>query len=180
MLVSRNSVLGPKLHCRAYVLVHRFSYPLGQTRIFVRIVIATAREVPIRNRHFDPVGTRSDLEISGPVPKFISGSVVAGYDAIAYGHPLAQTGITFSSFIGIAYKAPIRNRNSEALVTPYCLSNVSLDHVNPWRGNHTESSGHSDRKLCSTPRENSSPGCRYGCTNITDIVTPSKLFPPLQ
>ncbi|MQL82899.1 hypothetical protein Taro_015392 [Colocasia esculenta] len=39
--------------------------PLGRTRIFVRPAIGTAREAPIRNRHFDPVGTRSNSEISG-------------------------------------------------------------------------------------------------------------------
>ncbi|MQM06956.1 hypothetical protein Taro_039789 [Colocasia esculenta] len=54
--------------------------------------------------------------------------------------------------------------------------------VNPGRGNHTESAYHNDRKLCSTRRENSSPGRRYGCTNIADIVTPVGLFspPPLK
>ena len=41
-------------------------------------------------------------------------------DAIAYGHRFAQTGITFRSVIGIAYKTPIRNRHSEALVDNNC------------------------------------------------------------
>ncbi|MQL95446.1 hypothetical protein Taro_028120 [Colocasia esculenta] len=45
---------------------------------------------------------------------------------------------------------PIRNRYSEAPVALYSLSNVSLDYVNPWRGNHMESGCHDDRKLCST------------------------------
>ncbi|MQM20743.1 hypothetical protein Taro_053771, partial [Colocasia esculenta] len=36
-LVSRNSMLGPKFHRRACVLVHRLSYPLGKTEdIFLR------------------------------------------------------------------------------------------------------------------------------------------------
>ncbi|MQL85609.1 hypothetical protein Taro_018141 [Colocasia esculenta] len=119
-------------------------------------------------------------------------------DAIAYGHPFAQMGITFRSVIGIAYKTPIRNRHSNMLIAPYCRirkdlisgsknlhfalqncdsdgrspcfkgfhDNVSLDHVNLGRGGHTESVSHGDRKLCSTRRENSSPGRRYGCTNI--------------
>ncbi|MQL77114.1 hypothetical protein Taro_009532 [Colocasia esculenta] len=39
-------------------------------------------------------------------------------DAIAYGHPFAQTCITFCSVIGIVYKTPIRNRHSETLVAP--------------------------------------------------------------
>ncbi|MQL75585.1 hypothetical protein Taro_007948 [Colocasia esculenta] len=49
-------------------------------------------------------------------------------------------------------------------------NNVSLDFVNPWRGNHTELACHGDRKLCSTRPENCSPGCKYGCTNIADII----------
>ncbi|MQL99399.1 hypothetical protein Taro_032121, partial [Colocasia esculenta] len=39
-------------------------------------------------------------------------------DAIAYGYPFTQTGITFCSVIEIAYKTPIQNRHSETLVTP--------------------------------------------------------------
>ncbi|MQL92111.1 hypothetical protein Taro_024739 [Colocasia esculenta] len=104
-LVSRNFVLGLKFCPGACVLVHRLSYPLGQTRIFicpgietaceapirnrhfdpvgwmrifVRPGIGTAREAPIQNRHFDPVGTRSHSEISGPAPKFRSGNMLAG------------------------------------------------------------------------------------------------------
>ncbi|MQL87072.1 hypothetical protein Taro_019607 [Colocasia esculenta] len=79
-------------------------------------------------------------------------------NAFAYGHPFAQTGITFSSVIGITYKTPIRNRHSETLIAPLLLSNVSLDHVNPGRGNPTELAYHGNQKLCSTRCENSSPG----------------------
>ncbi|MQL85894.1 hypothetical protein Taro_018418 [Colocasia esculenta] len=117
-LVSRNSVLGPKFHRGAYVVIHRLSYPFGKTWIFVRAVIRTARESPIWNRHFDPVGTRSDSEISSLAPKFLPGAWSRAADAIAYGHPFAQTGITFRSVIVIAYKTPIRNRHSETLVVP--------------------------------------------------------------
>ncbi|MQL68528.1 hypothetical protein Taro_000834 [Colocasia esculenta] len=39
-------------------------------------------------------------------------------DAIAYGHPFAQTGRTFRSVVEIAYKTPNRNRHSEAPVAP--------------------------------------------------------------
>ncbi|MQL92559.1 hypothetical protein Taro_025176 [Colocasia esculenta] len=56
----------------------------------------------------------------------------------------------------------------------------SLDYANHWRSTHAEPSSHSDRKSCSTRREISSPGRGYGYLNITDIVTPSGLFPPLQ
>ncbi|MQM06957.1 hypothetical protein Taro_039788 [Colocasia esculenta] len=74
------------------------------------------------------------------------------------------------------HKTTIRNQHSEMPVAPYCLSNVSLDHVNPGRGNHTESACHDDRKLCSTQCENSCPGRRYGSTNIADIVSESLMF----
>ncbi|MQL82859.1 hypothetical protein Taro_015328 [Colocasia esculenta] len=65
-LVSRNSVPVPKFHSGACVLVHRLSYPLGRTQIFVRPAIGTSREAPIQNRHFDPVAFgdfRSDAQI---------------------------------------------------------------------------------------------------------------------
>ncbi|MQL68536.1 hypothetical protein Taro_000864 [Colocasia esculenta] len=73
---------------------------MGKMQIFVRLTIRTAREAPIQNRQFDPIGT----------------------------------------------------------------SNVSLEYVNPRRGDHTESSCHGDRKLCSTRRENSSPVKELGIT----------------
>ncbi|MQM01399.1 hypothetical protein Taro_034153 [Colocasia esculenta] len=133
-------------------------------------------------------------------------------DAVAYGHPFAQTSITFRSVIGIAYKTSIRNRHSETFVAPLLprairlrfgvekssfrtpkllfrptispfprlsRSNISLDHVNPGRGCHSESACHGDWKLCSTRREKFSLGHRYGCINIADIVTPSRLFLPV-
>ncbi|MQL96474.1 hypothetical protein Taro_029167 [Colocasia esculenta] len=48
--------------------------------------------------------------------------------------------------IGTARKAPIRNQH--------------FDPVGTRRGNHMQSACHGDRKLCSTRRENSSPGIR--------------------
>ncbi|MQL68527.1 hypothetical protein Taro_000835 [Colocasia esculenta] len=57
-LVSRNSVSEPKF-CSGACVLHRFSYPFGRTRIFVRQATGTARDDPIRNGHFDPVGTNS-------------------------------------------------------------------------------------------------------------------------
>ncbi|MQL85919.1 hypothetical protein Taro_018440, partial [Colocasia esculenta] len=65
---------------------------------------------------------------------------------------------------------------SQSTISPFprfSNSSVSLDYANRWRGSNTESTCHGDRKLCSTRRENSSPGRRYGCINIADIVTPS-------
>ncbi|MQM18152.1 hypothetical protein Taro_051139 [Colocasia esculenta] len=136
-------------------------------------------------------------------PNFPPGKWSRATDAIAYGHPFAQTGITFRSVIKIAYQTTIQNRHSEALFAPlspqairchlevekpsfrtpksrfqpmispfprFSSSNVSLDYVNPGWGNHTESAGDGDRKLCSTRKENSFPGRKYGCTNIADIV----------
>ncbi|MQM05998.1 hypothetical protein Taro_038816, partial [Colocasia esculenta] len=79
-------------------------------------------------------------------------------DAIIYGHPFAQTGITFRSVIGIAYKTKIRNRLSEALDALYCLSSDSLDYANRWRSPHAEPPSHNDQKSCSTRHEISSPG----------------------
>ncbi|MQL91773.1 hypothetical protein Taro_024388 [Colocasia esculenta] len=94
-LVSQNSIPGTKLHRGAWVLVHRLSYPLGKTRIFVRMAIGTIRKAAIQNRHLDPVGTRSDSEISGPTSKFLSGSVVAGCRCDRIWTPLRPNGHNF-------------------------------------------------------------------------------------
>ncbi|MQL99048.1 hypothetical protein Taro_031762 [Colocasia esculenta] len=51
-------------------------------------------------------------------------------------------------------------------------NSASLDYANRWRGQHTESAYHGDRKSSSTRLEISTPSRRYGCTNIADIVTP--------
>ncbi|MQL88254.1 hypothetical protein Taro_020821 [Colocasia esculenta] len=103
-----------------------------------------------------------------------------------------ELGITFRPSIGIAYVTIIWNRHSEtvdrALVSRDSVpgpkfrhgASVSLDYANHWRGQHTESACRGDRKLCSAQHEISSTGRRYGCPNIADIVTPSRLFPPLQ
>ncbi|MQM19527.1 hypothetical protein Taro_052534 [Colocasia esculenta] len=147
-LVSQNSVSGQKFRRVACVLVHRLSYTLGRTRISVRPANETSREAPIRNRHFDPVGTRSYSDISHPAPEFLSGSV--------------RFQLTISS------------------IPRFSGSSASLDYANYWRGQHTESAYHENRKSFSTRLEISTPGRRYGCTNIADIVTPSGLFPPLQ
>ncbi|MQM05806.1 hypothetical protein Taro_038624 [Colocasia esculenta] len=62
VLVSRNSVLGPKFRPGATPTV----VPFDRTWISVRLGVGTAREAPIQNRHFDPVDKRSHSEISGP------------------------------------------------------------------------------------------------------------------
>ncbi|MQL70228.1 hypothetical protein Taro_002496, partial [Colocasia esculenta] len=114
-------------------------------------------------------------------------------DPIAYGHPFTQRGITFCSVIRIAYNTPIRNRHSEAPVTPLfpqairCRfgvekpsfrnlklrfqptispipSSASLDYANRWWGQHTESAYHSDRKSCSTRLKISTPAKELGIT----------------
>ncbi|MQL76204.1 hypothetical protein Taro_008590, partial [Colocasia esculenta] len=150
--VSRNSVPGPKVHRGAHVLVHRLSYFLGKTQIFVRMAIGTVLEAPIQNRHSEPVGTRSDSEIFGLRPKFLSGRVVACFrcDRIR------------TSLRSNVEKPPFRTPNLrfQPAISPFLRfsgSNVSLDYVNLWRGNHTESACHGVQKLCSTRHENSSP-----------------------
>ncbi|MQM18505.1 hypothetical protein Taro_051501 [Colocasia esculenta] len=71
--------------------------------------------------------------------------------------------------IATARESPIQNRHvdpvgtrSDSLrISPFprfSSSNVFLDYVNPRRGNRTGSACDGDRKLCSTRRENSSPG----------------------
>ncbi|MQL92114.1 hypothetical protein Taro_024732 [Colocasia esculenta] len=94
-LTVDNSVMGPKFHRGTCVLVHRFSYTFGRTLISIRPAIQTARETPIQNRHFDTVGTRSHSEISGPTPKFLFGSVVAGCRCDRIQTPLRSNGHNF-------------------------------------------------------------------------------------
>ncbi|MQL99406.1 hypothetical protein Taro_032125 [Colocasia esculenta] len=64
-----------------------------RTRIFFRTVIRTPRESPIRNRHFDPVGTRRELAI------------------------------TFRPCLGIAYVSTIQNLHSETVDRTLVLQN---------------------------------------------------------
>ncbi|MQL85907.1 hypothetical protein Taro_018439 [Colocasia esculenta] len=101
-----------------------------------------------RNRHFDPVGSRSHSEIYGPAPKFHSGSVVAGCRCDAYKHPFAQTGITFRS-------------STISRFPRFSGISTSLDCANRWWDSHMESACHGDRKLCSSQHENSSPGRKF-------------------
>ncbi|MQM15203.1 hypothetical protein Taro_048146, partial [Colocasia esculenta] len=95
--------------------------------------IGTARKAPFQNRHFDPVETRLHSDISGPVAKFLSRSVVAGFrcDRIriplrSNGHniPLAnELGITFRPDIGIADVTTIQNRHYETVDRALLLQN---------------------------------------------------------
>ncbi|MQL98464.1 hypothetical protein Taro_031175 [Colocasia esculenta] len=68
--------------------------------------------------HGDRKSCSTQLEISTPVCRLYSspGARTRVADAIAYGHPFAQKGITFRSIIRITYMTPIRNRHSEAPV----------------------------------------------------------------
>ncbi|MQM03483.1 hypothetical protein Taro_036271 [Colocasia esculenta] len=53
------------------------------------------------------------------------------------------------------------NKTESLMISPFPRfsdSNVSLDYENAWWGNNTESACHGDRKLCSTWHENYSPG----------------------
>ncbi|MQM23074.1 hypothetical protein Taro_056135 [Colocasia esculenta] len=117
-LVSRNSVPGPKSPPGACVLVHRLSYPpVGRRYLFAR-----GSEPPAWPEFRIDTSTRL---VNGRIRRFpvrcpnsSPGARSRAADAIAYGHRFAQTGITFRSVIGIAYKTPIRNRHSEALDAP--------------------------------------------------------------
>ena len=120
-LVSQNSVPGPKFPPGACVLVHRLSYPsVGRGYLFAR-----GSEPPARPQFRIGTSTRS---VNGRIRRFpvrrpnsSPGVRSRAADAIAYGHPFAQKGITFRSVLGIAYKTPIRNRHSEAPVATYHL-----------------------------------------------------------
>ncbi|MQL90755.1 hypothetical protein Taro_023355 [Colocasia esculenta] len=48
-------------------------------------------------------------------------------------------------------------------------SSDSLNYANRWRSPHAEPPSHSDRKLCSTRREISSPAKKLGITICTGI-----------
>ncbi|MQM22889.1 hypothetical protein Taro_055948, partial [Colocasia esculenta] len=114
-LVLRNSVPGPKFPPGA---LHRLSYPpVGRRYLFAR-----GSEPPARPQFRIGTSTRSVnghiRRFSVRLPNSSSGARSQAADAIAYGHRFAQTGITFRSFIGIAYKIPIRNRHSEELDAP--------------------------------------------------------------
>ncbi|MQM18528.1 hypothetical protein Taro_051523 [Colocasia esculenta] len=108
---------GAKIPHRACVLVHRLPYPpVGCGYLFAR-----ASEPPASPQIRIGTSTRS---VKGHVRRFpvrrpnsSPGARSRAANAIAYGHPFAQTGVTFCSVIGIAYKTPIRNRHSEALDT---------------------------------------------------------------
>ncbi|MQM04447.1 hypothetical protein Taro_037254 [Colocasia esculenta] len=102
----------------ACVLVHRLPYPaVGRAYLFDR-----GSEPPARPQFRIGASTRS---VNGHIRRFpvrrpnsSPGARSQAADAIAYGHRFAQTCITFRSVIGIAYKTPIRNRNSESLDGP--------------------------------------------------------------
>ncbi|MQM15016.1 hypothetical protein Taro_047953 [Colocasia esculenta] len=109
-------------------------------QIFVRPAIGTAGEAPIPNRHFYPVDTMSDSEISGPAPKFLSGSVFTGCRRVrirtplrSNGHnfPLGKTWIFVRPVIGTAREAPIPNRHFDSVGTriPFWGRNLTAEHV---------------------------------------------------
>ncbi|MQL78233.1 hypothetical protein Taro_010623 [Colocasia esculenta] len=109
---------GAKIPPGACVLVHRLPYPpVGRGYLFAR-----CSEPPARPQIRIGTSTRS---VKGHVQRFpvrrpnsSPGARLRAADAIAYGHPFAQTGVTYRSVIGIAHKTPIRNRHSEALDAP--------------------------------------------------------------
>ncbi|MQM23753.1 hypothetical protein Taro_056821 [Colocasia esculenta] len=167
--------MGPKLPSGVCVLVHRLPYPpAGRGYLF-----APGSEPPAWPQFRIGTSTRS---VNGRIRRFpvrrpnsTSGARSRAADLIAYGHRVAQTGITFRSVIGIAYKTQIRNRHSELLDGPLLPqvirrrfgvekpsfrtpklrfeptispipSSDSVDYVNRWRSPHAEPPSHSDRK----------------------------------
>ncbi|MQL96104.1 hypothetical protein Taro_028779 [Colocasia esculenta] len=106
---------GPKFPPGACVLVHRLPYPL----VGRRYLFTWGSEPPARPQFRIGTSTRS---VNGRIRRFpvrrpnsSPGARSRAADAIAYGHPFVQTGITFRSVVGIAYKTPIRNRHSVVL-----------------------------------------------------------------
>ncbi|MQL90440.1 hypothetical protein Taro_023022 [Colocasia esculenta] len=102
-LVSQNSVPGSKftpgaakIRFRSVCTSTPTAVPSGRMQIFIRPGVKTAREAPIQNWHFEPVGKRSHSEISGPAPKFLSGSAVAGCRYNRIRTPLRSNGHNFS------------------------------------------------------------------------------------
>ncbi|MQM01429.1 hypothetical protein Taro_034190 [Colocasia esculenta] len=109
-LDSRNSVLGPKFPPGAVCTSTLTDVPSGQTWIFIRPGVGTAREAPIQNRHLDSVDKWSHSEISGPAPKFLSGITVAGCRCDRIRTPLRSNGHNFS----LGYQNRLQDPNSEA------------------------------------------------------------------
>ncbi|MQM21897.1 hypothetical protein Taro_054944 [Colocasia esculenta] len=109
---------GPKFTPGACVLVHPLPYPpIGRGYFFAQ------GSEPLARPQFR-IGT-STRSVKGRIRRFpvrrpnsSPGARSRAANAIVYGHPFAQTGITFRSILGIAYKTPIRNRHSEALDAP--------------------------------------------------------------
>ncbi|MQL90973.1 hypothetical protein Taro_023572 [Colocasia esculenta] len=165
----------------ACVLVHRLSYPLGRTRIFVRPAIGTARKAPIQNRHFDP-------PTISPIPRFSVSRASLDYanhwrgqhtESSYHGDrkscstrleisTTGRTRIFVRSAIGTTRKAPIQNRHFDppmiSTIPKFSGSSASLDYANRWRGHNTESAYHGDRKSCSTLLEISTPAKELGIT----------------
>ncbi|MQM17266.1 hypothetical protein Taro_050235 [Colocasia esculenta] len=125
---------GAKIRRVACVLVHRLSYPLGRMRIFFAPAIGNARKVPIQNRHFDPVGTRSHSEISGPAPKFLSGSMVVGRRYLFARRsktpavPQLRIGTSTRSAQGRIQRFPVRHPNSSPGAWSQAVDAIAYGH----------------------------------------------------
>ncbi|MQM10801.1 hypothetical protein Taro_043701 [Colocasia esculenta] len=115
---------GRDLHPNSWKWVHehrRYSHPL-RTQLLVRLVIEIACKAPIQKRHFDPIGTRLHSEISGPAPKFLSESVVAGCRCERIRTPLRSN----RHNIQLGYQNRLEDPNSESALRcpccpPHCL-----------------------------------------------------------
>ncbi|MQM02602.1 hypothetical protein Taro_035381, partial [Colocasia esculenta] len=157
--------------------------PSSLTRIFIHPGVGTAREAPIQNRHFDPVGKWSHSEIYGPAPKFLSGSAPTRGAAQSQ-----RSEVMFNSSRDILPRSWIWVPEHRRYSHPLCSD--SFDYANRWRSHarsrpvtvigsrvqldarsppqrllqlreslaepHAEPPSHSDRKSCSTRRKISS------------------------
>ncbi|MQM07714.1 hypothetical protein Taro_040549 [Colocasia esculenta] len=89
--VSWKSVPRPKFHPGVCVLVHQWRTPLVRRGYFF-----VCRSQPLARPKFGiGTSTRSDSEISGPAPKFASGSVAAGSRCYRIRTPLRSNGHNF-------------------------------------------------------------------------------------
>ncbi|MQM04050.1 hypothetical protein Taro_036843, partial [Colocasia esculenta] len=134
-LVLQNFILGPKFRRRARVLVHRLSYPLGRTRIFLwlhehrryshplrfiptpsakelgitfRLSIGIAHATTIRNRHSETVDRVLVSRNSIPGLEFRRGACLLVHQL---SYPMGRTQIFVRPGIETPCEAPIRNRH---------------------------------------------------------------------
>ncbi|MQL90077.1 hypothetical protein Taro_022664, partial [Colocasia esculenta] len=138
----------------------------------------------IRNRHSEMVDKMLVLHNSVPGPKFHREACVPvhrlSYPLETLIVPLSPQAIRrrFGVEKPSILNPKLRFRRTILPFPRFSRCNISVDHVNPGRGNHTVSACHGDRKLCSTRRENSSPGDKTSFRGRKTFVSHSKIAIP--